>query len=183
MNIKDYFEIEFKSDLRQLQLHKPNSIVLAHTDSFGIDGVTQFFGGQEWRYCQQDLQGIVNKNYFVLSLFAMVCNDLNMHSNFPEHYFKFRGLTNYPKFGWSGFGPHFESPAWIINQPLKLGLVNFDDKLLSEFVTFWKLTADDFLAKCIPDINYSNFFHDLCEDRCFSTSETLMFIKDYILKN
>jgi hypothetical protein len=82
----------------------------------------------------------------------------------------------------SGIGPHFESPAWIINQPLNLGLVNFDEKLLNEFVTLWKANADEFLSSNLPEVKSFNFFECLCMEECFLKSETLETIKSLLLK-
>jgi hypothetical protein len=111
MNLEQYYAQQFLIDLSQLRLKTPNTVILEHAARFGIDKDTRFFGGPEWKYCARDLQASAHKSYFAFSLFAMVCNDLNMHANFHEHYIKFRELTMYPKFGWSGFGQVYSTPC------------------------------------------------------------------------
>jgi hypothetical protein len=82
MNIETYFKNHFQTELRRLKFTKPGSVILDNAESFGVDKTTQFFGGMEWENCAEDLQVSNYKSLFALSLFAMVCNDVNMHANF-----------------------------------------------------------------------------------------------------
>ena len=183
MNIEQYFHTTFLSELRRLHFQKPNSLMLSEAESFGIDRNTQFFGGQEWERCEKDLNVSNYKNYFVLSLFAMACNDLNMHANFKPQYLKFRTHTQYPKFGWTGFGPHFESPEWLITKPISLGLVQFNSETLQEFTALWKSTASEFFTRQMPEITPTEFFEKLCADEVFTKSAELTEIKNYLQQN
>jgi hypothetical protein len=97
MTIELYFNTRFKAELSQLGFQKPNNLILRNAESFGIDKTTLFFGGKEWDNCESDMRVSANKGFFALSLFAMVCNDVNMHANFRKDYSKFKGLTQYPK--------------------------------------------------------------------------------------
>ena len=180
MNIEQYFQTTFLSELRRLRFQKPNVLIRSHAESFGIDRNTQFFGGQAWGNCEQDLKVSRHKNHFALSLFAMVCNDVNMHANFKAQYLKFRSLTQYPKFGWTGFGPHFESPECLITKPISLGLVQFNNETLQGFTALWKSTASEFFTRQMPEIAPAEFFEKLCADEVFTKSVELTEIKNYL---
>lgn len=105
MKIGPYFKDEFPHHMRRLHFKHPNRIV--SVDIMGEPGVL-FFGGQDWRNVERDLQEIPG-NYrpaFVFSLFVITLTDQCIHSHFKESYPRWRSLTNFPKFGWAGFGYH-----------------------------------------------------------------------------
>ena len=183
MNIEQYYPNQFLKDLSKLSLKKPNSVILGYSKKIGVDNTTIFFGGQEWEHCVLDMQVSEYKNYFALSIFAMVCNDLNMHANFNLHYPKFRKFTNYPKFGWSGFAPHFESPEWLIKKPVSLGIVNFENETLKQFAALWKATIIDFFTLHIPEILPTQFIEKLCNDDVFTRSSELTLLKNYLIQD
>lgn len=183
MNYSEYYQNQFLTELKRLTLNKPSTVIIQNFESFGVDKSTVFFGGREWENCVNDLKVSCHNSYFALSLFGIVCNDLNMHANFKVHYPKFRSLTQYPKFGWTGFGCHFESPYWLLSKPLELGLVTYEESTLADFTSYWKKDASIFFAEKMPEIDFDVYFEKLCNDPVFDKTETLLSIKRYLLEN
>jgi hypothetical protein len=106
-----------------------------------------------------------------------------MYANFKVHYQKFRSFTQYPKFGWTGFGCHFESSDWLLIKPIELGLVSYEESTLTDFTSYWKKDASIFFAEKIPEIDFNVYFEKLCNEPVFDKMETLLSIKRYLLEN
>ena len=65
----------------------------------------------------------------------------------------------YPKFGWSGFGPHYENPKQLLLIPQKINLVNYDYLLnhVEEYIDLFIEECDKFFGKNIPEIQTNDF--------------------------
>ena len=90
------------------------------------DPGVMFFGGQDWDQCEGDLRNVPenDRTAFVLCLFIVVISDQNIYSHFRGQYANWRTRTQFPKFGWSGFGPHNENPLKILVVPVRRGVVD-----------------------------------------------------------
>jgi hypothetical protein len=183
MKFDEYYQKQFLTEIKTLSFEKPSNVIVETPESFRVDSSTVFFGGKEWENCAHDLKFSRNKSYFSLCLFGMVCNDLNMHSNFKDQYPKFRSLTQYPKFGWTGYGCHFESPHWLLSKPLELGLVSYEGSTLADFVSFWKNDASVFFTQSMAEIDFDLYFDKLVNDQVFEKTEALLAIKKHFLES
>ncbi|OGV68000.1 MAG: hypothetical protein A2283_10695 [Lentisphaerae bacterium RIFOXYA12_FULL_48_11] len=107
--IKDYFYGQFPEHLQQLEYQRPNDVV---RENIMRDSTVVFFGGRDWENVRADLQRIpdIDRPLFILCLLMVVLTDQCLYSYFHDHYSNWRSKTSYPKFGWSGFGPHNENP-------------------------------------------------------------------------
>lgn len=126
MTLLNYIKTQFIKDLQNLKFITKEGI--------------RFFGGPEWENFEADTSKIDSKNvpYFCFCLYSMTCADQNMHSNFKFAYRNWVLKSQYPKFGWSGFGNHFEKPKFLLEIPEKHG-VDFNlitDQDVQEFVEF-----------------------------------------------
>jgi hypothetical protein len=185
--MESYFNHFFIADLRKLSLTRPNNVILSNPESFRIDQTTVFFGGRNWENYENDIKAIDQKSKFVLSLFATVCIDLTMFTHFSGSYAKFRSLTNYPKFGWSGYGPHFEGPHKLIIKAEQEGKLEFTDELIANFVLFWISSSKAFFSLHFPEIQFSYFFEKMRNDSDFiigiQLSPTIKRIDQLLQKN
>jgi len=64
---------------------------------------------------------------------------MTMFKYFNENYVAFREQTNYPKFGWCGFGPHYENPRKILDLPPENSYLNLDVTDIDEYYSFFVL--------------------------------------------
>ena len=177
LKIKKYLKNQFLLDLRTMDFHQPNSTILNNPDSFRIDNNTIYFGGENWRNINNDIRNIEERNqeFFFLLLFMITVIDLTMFTYYEASYEKFRGLTRYPKFGWVGFGPHYETPKKLINIPENRGLIEkkavlkyidvYIDLFFEECDAFFKIntpeiTTADFIRKIVNDGDFQIAFSD-----------------------
>jgi hypothetical protein len=173
MTLNDYAKKQFIVDINGLQLKSPNPTILR------IDGRadvhTRFFGGMEWANYALDIANVKDENrkYFCLCLFAMVSADQNMFANHNSHYNAFRKTFTYPKFGWTGYGMHFEKPSYILSISDKAGVdfSSISTEELNEFVFDQFKNAKLFLPKSLP---VWDFFKDMINDVDFK-SDTAIF--------
>jgi hypothetical protein len=113
--LEKYYKEKFPQELEKLTYHHPNSVISKDPESFKIDQETKFFGGMNWENFDDDLGRIKeNKSEFVFFLFTITMIDVIMFSHFQDQYQDYRKQTKYPKFGWVGFGPHYENPKMIL---------------------------------------------------------------------
>ena len=160
-----------------MDFQQPNSTILNNPTSFRIDNNTIYFGGENWRNINNDIRNIEDSNqeFFFLSLFMITVIDLTMFTYYEASYETFRGLTRYPKFGWVGFGPHYETPKKLINIPESRGLIEkkavlkyidvYIDLFFEECDAFFKIntpeiTTADFIRKIVNDEDFQIAFSD-----------------------
>lgn len=168
LNLNKYAKQQFLNDINTLKLERPNFLILKADDR--ADSNTRFFGGKEWEHYNLNISNVElsNRKYFCLCLFAMVCADQNMFANHNKHYYEFRKTFTYPKFGWTGFGMHFEKPSFLLSVPSKAG-VDFSSittEELNEFVADQFKQAKSFLPKTLP---VWDFFKDMINDIDFKS--------------
>lgn len=168
MSLNKYARQQFLIDIKTLKLEQPNSVIFKFDRR--VDLHTRFFGGKEWKRYHLDISNVElsNRKYFCLCLFAMVCADQNMFANHNEHYYEFRKTFTYPKFGWTGYGIHFEKPSFLLSVPSQAG-VDFDGittEELNEFVVDQFKQAKSFLPKSLP---VWDFFKDMINDVDFKS--------------
>jgi hypothetical protein len=183
MSLNNYAATHFLTDLKTLSKKRPNSSLLTFNDR--ADRNTSFFGGKEWSNCEGDLSKITsnNKKYFALCLFTMVCADQTMFTYYRENYDNFRRLIIYPKFGWTGFGFHFECPQYLLTVPVNFG-VDFSEitnEELDEFIANQFSIAKSFMP---PGVNANQFFTYMLNDVDFyADTDIFVRLKNSMLKN
>lgn len=97
----------------------------------------------------------------------MTSSDQLMFSKFRDSYDRFRNIFRYKKFGWCGFGPHYERPKFILNVPCNNGVdfsVISDDEL-TEFVDSQFQIVDNMFGKEFA----KNYFQSLLIDEDFQS--------------
>jgi roadblock/LC7 domain-containing protein len=183
MTLNNYATAHFLTDLNTLPKDRPNPSLLNDNDR--ADRNTYFFGGQEWSNCESNLSKIIpnHKKYFALCLFTMVCADQTMFTYYRGNYTNFRRLIVYPKFGWTGFGYHFEGPKYLLTVPVNFG-VDFSEitnEELDEFIANQFSIAKSFMP---PGVSVNEFFTNMLNDVDFY-AETDIFVrlKASMLKN
>lgn len=183
MTLNIYANTEFLKDLGCLKLEKPSAPMLDNNDR--ADHKTRFFGGKQWEYCERDLSYVKpeNKKYFCLCLFIMVCDDQTMFTYYRQQYKYFRRQIVYPKFGWSGFGLHFEEPKNLLIIPLNFG-VDFSEITndeLDDFIINQFSIAKNFMP---AGVTVKGFYIDMFHDADFyAESDIFMRLKASMIKN
>ncbi len=183
MSLNNYATNHFLRDIKTLQQNRPNPSLL--TDNDRADRNTSFFGGQEWSNCESDLSNILpnQKKYFCLCLFTMVCADQTMFTYYRNSYDSFRRKIVYPKFGWTGFGFHFEGPKYLLTVPVNLGVdfTEITNEEIDEFISSQFTIAKSFMP---AGVTAYDFFKDMLNDVDFY-AETDIFVrlKASMLKN
>lgn len=126
MTPEEYFTNEFHKDLSTITFYSPNQAILKNPTAFHLDANTVFFGGKEWEKLEDDIAFINRENYqhFFLCLFITISIDLTMYTYYRSCYRVFRNRMCYPKFGWCGFGPHFENPCKLLDIPYQKGFID-----------------------------------------------------------
>ena len=168
----EYFNNKFQAHIRRLIFQQPNKIVRHQIMN---DPHVLFFGGRDWQNIETDLEKIPagQQHYFVLALFMIVVSDQNMYRYFKEQYSTWRSRTMFPKFGWSGFGPHIEDPMKILTVPENHEKIDIDKTvdLIPEFVDFFRNEAEEILARYSLDINIEDFFENMLHDPEFQQAD------------
>lgn len=169
MSLKTYLRNEFLRDLKKLEFQIPNSVILNNPELFRIDRNTIYFGGPEWRNITNDVQYIMNKDYFFLCLFTITVIDLTMYTYYQEYYIDFRKLTMYPKFGWSGFGPHYENPKKLLLIPERKNFLDRDNvaQHIDDYVNLFWDECESFFSTKIPEISTHDFINKILNDEDF----------------
>jgi len=166
--MRDYFYTKFPWQLGKVKLQKPNEIVREMLEDENI----VFFGGPEWEGISDDLSTVprIDRSHFILSLLMVVLTDQCIYTYYKESYPTWRRRTNYPKFGWSGFGPHHENPfkvLWAAEREMIIEpelVIN----LLPEFVTFYLDETKRFFVETLPHIDYISFVNSIKQDPAFA---------------
>jgi hypothetical protein len=173
MKLKEYLKNQFPADLARLKFQKPNSVIQNNPDSFNIDQYTIYFGGMNWKNIDQDIKHIDKEFYehFFLCLFTITIIDLTIFSHFRDYYSIFRNKTRYPKFGWSGFGPHYENPKKLLDIPFQKSLLRIDKIDIEEYVQLFISETNSFLESNLNQIKTVDFFNSLLTDKDFQVGE------------
>jgi hypothetical protein len=150
-SLKEYMKHRFLNDCRKLKLHKPNSVIQAHASDFRVDADTQYFGGSNWADFDRNMSPVLeaDRPYFCLGLFCHCILDMTIFSYFKEYYAAFRSRTIIPKFGWSGFGVHYNNPALLINLPEQKGILNATNVSIAPQVygDYWETCIQELIAQ------------------------------------
>lgn len=175
MTLQEYLKNEFPKDLGKLDSRKPGSMMTDNPDSFRIDNNTIYFGGKDWKNIEQDIAYIdpTKREYFFLCLFTITIIDLTMFTYYNDFYIDFRKLTAYPKFGWSGFGPHYENPKKLLNIPEQIGLLNRNkiEMYIEDFIDMFVEMCNSFFANNLPHINSNDFLSKIIHDEDFTITD------------
>jgi hypothetical protein len=173
MNLNQYLHNQFPADLTNLKFIKPNSVIQNNLDSFNIDQYTIYFGGADWENIELDIQTIDNEHFdhFFLCLFTITIIDLTIFTHFNDCYNVFRSYTRYPKFGWSGYGPHYENPKKLLDIPIKKGFLNIDRINLEEYIDLFYDETSLLLKSKLHQVTPEKFFSALLSDKDFQIGE------------
>lgn len=166
-----YFHGAFRTQLESLNYSEPNRILREARD---LDG-TVFFGGQDWKNVEQDLAGVpaADRCQFVLCLFMVVLNDQALHASRPDLYQRWREKTAYPKFGWAGFGAHFENPFKLLSIPEQRGLIDPAELVaaMPTFIPFYLAITSAQLALVDPSLSVREHVEGIRRDLAYGSSE------------
>jgi hypothetical protein len=161
--MRDYFYGKFPEQLRQLELRPANRVIREN-----VDPLLTFFGGRDWQSVREDLGRIPaeDRARFVLSLFMIVLTDQAIYRYFRDSYPRWREKTAFPKFGWSGFGTHNESPMKLLCAPEREQVLRAAEltALLPEFVSFWTEETADLFQREYPEIPVEDYFNRVRND-------------------
>lgn len=165
MTLLNYSQNQFFNDLNSLQFSKPNNIILELNPYFNER--TVFFGGREWSNFSQDINHVsdTNKAFFCICLFSMVSADQNMYAHFPNLIDRWSRQFQYPKFGWCGFGEHFEKVKYLLQIPEQNG-VDFDGISDTEIQEYFRAHYQN--GRIILGVFVQHFFNIMLEDVDFN---------------
>lgn len=184
MNFKNYFREEFPVHFRKLNFKQPNRVVRGMMMN---DPNVLFFGGRNWENFGSDIENIPkeDRQLFILALFMTVISDQNLYRYFKDEYPRWRERTMFPKFGWSGFGPHIENPMKILSVPEEKGYFKNEDikNLVVPFVEFCWNEAEELLERFELKIDRSDFFQTMVNDPEFEngSGELANHIRDELI--
>ena len=134
-----------------------------------------FFGGPDWENVADDLANIPapDRSRFILSLFMVVLTDQALYRHFRQSYDAWRRKTNYPKFGWSGFGPHNENPFKILWAPEREHIIDNNEllALAPDFVRFFVDEATAYFRQHLPAIEVRAYFDAIKHDMGYGFNE------------
>jgi len=169
--MNEYFYQEFPEHLKLVEFKRPNLIILEREQ----DSALNFFGGKDWGNVSEDLSYIPKSKRanFILSLFMVVLTDQCLFTCFSDSYPIWRKQTGFPKFGWSGFGPHNENPLKLLWAPEREKEVDNTEVIedMPNFVDFMIKTVKDFFNQNLSDVKYTDFFDAIINDSAFEFSE------------
>lgn len=174
--MKQYYHNQFRQDLDKLNYTVYNY--------FGIEH--RFFGGDKWMNFQEDLQNITPeyKAKFILSLFITVSVDQAFYTYLPEEIYRkeIEPLLKYPKFGWTGMGPHNEPPKYLIIRPVEFGVVSAQEILRYKQAAMELFVSEvvDFQQNHYTPLNVRDFFQQFINDRhIISYRESIVYEEIY----
>lgn len=167
-----YFKQSFPNQLRLLSFQKPNRVV---KEQIMNESHVLFYGGKDWERVENDLGNIPENDRlaFVLCLFMITISDQNLYHYFKEAYSLWRKHTQFPKFGWSGFGPHLEDPMKILTVPEDIELIRVEDndKLIKEFAELFYSQADMVADRYGIEVTSKEFFESMTNDSDYISAE------------
>lgn len=116
MNLVDFFKLEFQYLFKKFSIENPNETIIQHPSKFYLNSQDQFFGGKDWQNYESDISNvsIEKREDFILCLFAALTVDYYYTNNYNNAFLENR--VPIPKFGWCGYGPHFEHPLIILRK-------------------------------------------------------------------
>ena len=168
MNFKYYVETQFPSDIKTMKFDMPNLTIQEDPQGYRMDKQTIFFGGKNWSSIKEDLSKIDKANIenFCISLFIIVSIDLNMFTYFKDKYALFRSNTMYPKFGWCGYGPHYENPKKLLILPERNKIITFnkDPLVIGEYTDLFISKCNDYFSNIIPEMSTKTFIQKILDD-------------------
>jgi len=168
----EYFYGRFPSQLRHLEFRRPNDVVREHIMR---DQAVVFFGGRDWENVATDLRLIPeeDRSLFILSLFMVVLTDQALYTHRHDLYDAWRLKTNFPKFGWSGFGPHNENPFKILWAPEREGIINTNEilALLPTFVRFFVDETTTYFRQHLREVDVPGFFDAIRHDNGYAFNQ------------
>ena len=157
--IRDYFYNDFPSQLR---------IITDGIRHEKINSKYVFFGGDEWKYFEEDMQKVPTENRpaFLLSLFMIILTDQAVYTYIPDLYHLWEAMTEFPKFGYCGTGPHNENPLWILAKAdTDAELSQKVQALLPEFAKFLIDETKSYFAYIFGDhIDLAKYFKVIIGD-------------------
>jgi len=169
--MNEYFYQEFPQHLTLIEFKRPNQTVR----KVEKDSDLVFFGGRDWKNVSEDLSCIPKdkRSNFIFSLFMIALTDQCLFTYFSDAYPIWKKQTNFPKFGWSGFGPHNENPLKLLWAPEREKGVDSSDVIeqIPSFVSFMVDTVEAFFSKNLPNVKYTAFFDAIIHDSSFEFSE------------
>jgi hypothetical protein len=178
--MNDYFYKKFPGQLRGLEYQRPNQVVIEHIMR---DNAVVFFGGQHWDNVSNDLAAIPpeDRPRFILSLFMVILTDQCLYTYYKDSYKLWREKTQFPKFGWSGFGPHNENPFMVLYIPERKKVVDTNKviELLPEFVKFFVEETKNYFKANLPDVNTTEFFNKIKNDSSFISINKGTIVKSF----
>ncbi|MBF0606731.1 MAG: hypothetical protein HQL61_04145 [Magnetococcales bacterium] len=118
LDLKTYYLSYFRKDIEKIKLLHGNRIT--NKDDF-------FFDRDSWINAILKINSNEQITCFILSMFITVASDQTMFTYYKPLYGQFKLLTQYPKFGWCGLGPHNENPLLLIRYPIEKSLVEFKE--------------------------------------------------------
>jgi hypothetical protein len=165
----DYFYGRFPLQLARLTFRRPNDVVC---EQIMRDPGVVFFGGPDWENVATDLGTVpeTDRPRFILSLFMVVLTDQALYTYFRDAYEAWRRRTNFPKFGWSGFGPHNENPFKILWAPEREGIIDIHGllALIPEFMRFFVGETRTYFRQHLPAVGVRNYFDAIRGDRGYA---------------
>lgn len=169
MTLLEYSKNQFYHDLKLIISNspkeiQPNKIILELNAHFNEK--TTFIGGRQWCYFKHDINYVstINRAYFCICFFSMVSADQNTYAHFPNLTEQWTKQFQYPKFGWCGFGAHFEKVKYLLQIPEQNG-VDFNDiadSEIQEYFCFHYQSGSNILGN-----NIEHFFRIMLEDSDF----------------
>jgi len=103
----------------------------------------------------------------------VVLTDQALYTYFRDSYDGWRGRTNFPKFGWSGFGPHNENPFKILWAPEREGMIDTNEvlRIVPDFVRFFVDEATTYFQQYLPAIDVHAYFDAITHDRGYAFNQ------------
>lgn len=173
--MRDYFYKRFPSQAARLKFQRPNDIV---RDCIMHDSDVAFFGGENWGNVAEDLATVPvpDRSRFILSLFMVILTDQALYTYFHNYYHAWRSKTNFPKFGWSGLGPHNENPFKILWAPEREQIIAGNEltgilAFVPDFMKFCVSESTSYFNKHLPTIEMGAYFDAIRHDNSYSFNE------------
>ncbi|WP_349606867.1 hypothetical protein [Cupriavidus sp. DF5525] len=174
-DMQEYFHNAFPRELARLTLRRPSGIVAREIME---DNHALFFGGEAWASVVTDLAGIPrgHRTNFVHSLFMITLTDQCLYTYRRDLYPKWRARTRFPKFGWSGFGPHHENPLYLLWAPERDGLIDTKEAVsrMPRFVAFLVAETQRYFESCGFDLDVRNYMRLIREDTAYNLDKGVL---------
>lgn len=174
-SFRDYFYSRFPMHLATLDIRRPSEAVRERI--MGQPSAV-FFGGPEWRNVPEDLGRIPppDRPLFPLALFMTTLTDQAIYTHFRDQYATWLSRTQFPKFGWAGFGPHNENPFKLLWAPEREQVVDPHEtcELVPEFCRFLIDETTKYFSDHLPAIDGRRFFDAIRADPAYSFHEGIV---------